>query len=528
MGEQSLNYDVIIIGSGIGALSAGGILAKTFGKRVLILERHFKAGGFTHTFKRKDGYHWDVGLHYVGELNPKSMPYKLFHYLSDGKIIWNKMPEPYDKFVYPDFSFEFYSGKKFLKYSIVKAFPHEERAIGRYFRDIDKAMAWSAAYNFSKMFPSYIGAMIRGIATPFKKLALSTTKEYLDSNFKDEKLKALLASQWGDYGLPPSQSAFEIHAMIASHYYEGGYYPAGGSKVIGDSIIPAIEKLGGAVLVSHTAEEIIVKDSRAIGVKVKDSHGELKEFYARDIISNAGAYLTYTQLLKDCECSFFKEAIKNLPDGYSHVNLYIGLKDDPRKLGVTGGNIWIYDSYDHDAMAQDADAIINGKPHAIYLSFPSLKDPLAKGHTAEIIAYADYSRFAKWKDQPWKNRDAEYQALKESIAKGLIEMAGKTVKGFSGIVDYYELSTPLSSEHFTGFKNGAIYGLPAVPAKYNISELGVYTPVKNLYIAGADSFSHGIMGAFFGGVFAAAAAMGSPKSLFKIFGAADKGSRKKA
>ena len=83
-------YDVIIIGSGISGLTSGILLAKE-GKKVLILEKHFKAGGWTHTFKR-DNYEWDVGIHYIGEVhNPRSPVRKLFDLVSDGKLEWHKI-----------------------------------------------------------------------------------------------------------------------------------------------------------------------------------------------------------------------------------------------------------------------------------------------------------------------------------------------------------------------------------------------------------------------------------------------------
>ena len=67
------NYDVIIIGSGISGLTCGAFLSME-GKKVLILEKHFKIGGYTHTFKRQ-GFEWDVGIHYIGAVhNKKSFP----------------------------------------------------------------------------------------------------------------------------------------------------------------------------------------------------------------------------------------------------------------------------------------------------------------------------------------------------------------------------------------------------------------------------------------------------------------------
>src|SRR5215470_17624986 len=85
-------YDVIVIGSGIGGLAAAAILSKA-GKKVLVLERHYTAGGFTHTFQRK-GYEWDVGVHYIGEVHRKnSVLRRAFDFLSDGQLDWAPMPE---------------------------------------------------------------------------------------------------------------------------------------------------------------------------------------------------------------------------------------------------------------------------------------------------------------------------------------------------------------------------------------------------------------------------------------------------
>ena len=106
-------FDVIIIGSGIGGLAAASILSQVYGKRVVVLERHSKFGGYTHTFKRKAKYQWDVGVHYIGDMQPHSSNRYFFDYLTQGQLHWNKMPSPYDIFIYPD-CFLFYSLRTFI------------------------------------------------------------------------------------------------------------------------------------------------------------------------------------------------------------------------------------------------------------------------------------------------------------------------------------------------------------------------------------------------------------------------------
>ena len=99
-------YDIIIIGSGIGGLTTGALLALR-GKKVLILEKHFKIGGWTHTFKRSN-YEWDVGIHYIGEVHKKwAVSRRLFDLISDKKLEWSKMDENYDRIIFPDKSYNF-------------------------------------------------------------------------------------------------------------------------------------------------------------------------------------------------------------------------------------------------------------------------------------------------------------------------------------------------------------------------------------------------------------------------------------
>jgi all-trans-retinol 13,14-reductase len=75
----------------MGGLATAALLSKYAGKRVLVLERHYVAGGYTHTFKRP-GYEWDVGLHYIGQVfDPDSDVRKAFDYLTDASLTWNQM-----------------------------------------------------------------------------------------------------------------------------------------------------------------------------------------------------------------------------------------------------------------------------------------------------------------------------------------------------------------------------------------------------------------------------------------------------
>jgi len=122
-------YDAIVIGSGIGGLAFAGIMAKLRKWRVLVLERHFKIGGFTHTFSRPGGWSWDVGLHYVGEMGEGMLGRQLFDFITDAQVKWNPMPDVYDVFVYPDLQIKACKGEANFRSALINAFPGERANI---------------------------------------------------------------------------------------------------------------------------------------------------------------------------------------------------------------------------------------------------------------------------------------------------------------------------------------------------------------------------------------------------------------
>jgi phytoene dehydrogenase-like protein len=331
----------------------------------------------------------------------------------------------------------------------------------------------------------------------------------MDARIRDKRLKALLLSQWGNYGLPPAQASFIIHAAVAQHYFHGGYYPLGGSHRIFESIVPFLEKTGSSVKSSHEVTEILIENGRAIGVKAQALRGSEKAekiFFGKKIISDAGAYNTYLRLLKKEPVPFAEklETFYRKHPVVSNVTLYLGLSGDPRQLGFGGENHWIYSSYDHDAnFRESANWVLTGKPAGAYLSFPSLKNAEAKDHTAEVIAFTDYEFFERWKQQPWRRRDEEYRRLKEKISEALLDYIEARYPGFRSLVEYSELSTPITTEHFASHPRGSIYGVACTPDRFVASEAPWCNPVspfENLYLTGADVSSPGVAGAMMGAV----------------------------
>ena len=516
-------WDAIVIGSGIGGLTAAGLLAGVAGKRVLVLEKHTEPGGLTHVFRR-DGASWDVGLHYVGEMEEGTLPRSLMDFLSGGRLRWNRMPENFERFIYPGVAFEVPSDPAAYRQRLVEEFPDEECAILQYFRDIRRVQRWIVQGFLRFFMPAALG-FIPGLARRLgRAMATQTTAAYLEKRFTSPVLRALLASQWGDYGLPPSQSAFATHAMIVGHYFHGASFPEGGSGRIARTFERGIEARGGAVRVCQEVTSVIVEQGRAVGVRVIDRRGAVPtdvEYRAPVIISDAGARLTFERLLPTDGATGRKTArlrsfMDGLGDGASAVTLYLRLKAPVSTIGIKGENVWINTDIDHEARGRPW--TLGGRPAHIYVSFPSAKSGEDTFHTAEIISFVDAADFAAWKDKPHGNRGADYSALKEKIADGLMEVAETAIPGLKDLVSYRELSTPLTVEHYTSHPRGQFYGLPATPRRYAADVLGPVTPVPGLFLAGSDAGSLGIVGALMGGVAAATQVLG-PFGFFRIMAA---------
>ena len=524
MSSQS-DYDAIVIGSGMGGLAFASIMAKLRKWRVLVLERHFKVGGFTHTFTRPGGWSWDVGLHYVGEMGEGMMGRRLFDLITERVVKWNPLPDVYDVFVYPDLEVRACKGEANFRSALIDDFPDERSNIEQYFRDLKSAAGWTHRYFTAMAAPAPLGRLVAALNRFTAGLPLQVTPHYLERRFRDPRLRAVVTSQWGDYGVCPSRSAFATHAVIASHYLNGAWYPAGGAGEIAKATGAVIRAAGGELLPNHEVARILLEGDCAVGVEVnikKGKEGARAEIRAPVVVSDAGAWNTFTRMLPASALPFHDQ-LKSPPEGFGVVELFLGLRRDPRELGFKGENYWIFESFDHDAMYAQRGELLNGRAPMAYLSFPSLKDPRAQRHTAEIIAPLSYGSLEAHRDEPWHRRSEDYESAKSRITRALLDIVERRHPGFGNLVEYSELGTPLTFEYFTAAPSGTIYGYPGTPEKYSQAWLSPRTPIRNLYLTGSDVALLGIMGALMGGVVTASCLLGW-FGFFEVMRAARSGS----
>ncbi len=511
-------WDAIVIGSGMGGLSTAALLAKHASKRVLVLERHYMPGGFTHAYRRH-GYEWDVGVHYIGEVHVEgTTTRKLFDHATDGRLEWHAMDDVYDRVVMDDRIYDFPTGVEAFKEQLKGYFPAEAAAIDTYVEHLFAAGKTMGTFFAEKAVPSLVskvaGKKMRRAALEWSR---RTTLEVLRELTDDPELIGVLTAQWGDYGLPPAQSSFLIHAAVARHYLRGGAYPVGGASSFAASLAPVIEAKGGAIVYQADVDQRVVRGGRAVGVRFSDGD----EVHAPMVISNAGARNTYLRLLPEAEREKhgLGSRARATEPSTAHLCLYAGFRKTAEELGFTTTNLWLYPGPDHDRNVADFLADSGNPLPVVYASFPSAKDPSFEERypgraTLELITLASYDQFAPWSGTEWRGRGEQYEALKEHYAQRMFERFERQVPGIVEQIDYYEVSTPLTTQHFAGYEKGEIYGLGHSPERFEQRWLRPRTPVKGLFLTGQDVAMAGVTPALLSGYLTASAILG--KNLLDI------------
>jgi all-trans-retinol 13,14-reductase len=481
------DYDAIVIGSGIGGLACAALLAKHSGKKVLVLERHYTAGGYTHTFRRP-GYDWDVGVHYIGDLAPGSSTRRIFDEISDGQIRWADMGDVYDRIVIDGDIYDLPKGRRALRESLVTWFPGEEAAIDGYFVAVKSAISANLPYQATKVLPGPVAALSKPLLRRnFFRWSDRTTRDVLEELTDNQRLIAVLTAQCGDYGLPPAESSFAMHALVA---------------------IPVIEAAGGLVLINAEVAQIVIEDDRAVGVRMAADDVVIR---APIVISDAGVVNTFDHLLPSdiAQATGLLDALTRVAPSMAHLCLYLGFEESAEALDLPKHNIWIYPSENHDESFARSRSDPAADLPLIYVSFPAAKDPeFADRHpnraTIDVITAAPFEWFQQWEGSRWKHRADDYDAFKQQFADRMLDALYGQLPQLRGKVAIAEISTPLTTQHFVGYTKGELYGLDHTPARFRQDFLKPQTPVRGLYLTGQDIVSCGVAGAMFGGVLTAA------------------------
>jgi phytoene dehydrogenase-like protein len=445
-------YDVIVIGAGVGGLVCGCYLTK-FGARVLVIERHLIPGGLCSFFKRK-GFYFDAGAHYFGSLgDTKSFGGLLLRALDlDVEFI---QLDPVDIIHYPDRTIEIPANLAAHVEMLQRDFPAESDNIAAFFR---------AMLRIYRHF--YRGRHASEVLAGYR---WSTYQDVLDRFFQDSRLKSVLSAAVGYIGVYPNRvSTIAMAAMLMSYWYDGGYLARGGSQMLPDALMRRYVASGGEILLGTAVQRIVIdEENQATSVVLPDG----RHVRARAFISNADARETFFRLIESSRVDLdYLESLRCCRVSASCFIVYLGLRCDDDMIRNQRG--WHWDSYE----TNDPGNI------PLYIATPTLEDRslCPEGHhtlTATSLYNEPPGMEIGCSDELWR----EYKQRCEMETMARLE---RIIPGISGRVVVKESATRRTIHRYTMNSSGAMYGWEASPDQFWLNRLPLKTPVSNLLLCG--------------------------------------------
>lgn len=497
-------FDTIIIGSGAGGLAAALCLVKA-GQKVLVLEQHSVPGGWSHSFTL-NGQRFSPGVHYIGLLDEGQSTSELYKGLgvANDLVFFRMNKNAYDHCIFNDQKFDYPAGIENLKTRLIEQFPKEEKNIKEYLNLIQKVC------EELQLIPKLKGFW-QNITVPFRtkhfgKFALFSLKRVIDWHIKDPVLKGILNAQCGDHGLPPSKASFPVHCSVMNHYFDGGFYPMGGGGGIVKVMTNKIKSYGGVVRTQQSVTRILIQNKKAVGVELSDG----KQILAKNVVSNADPTTTYLKLIGQENISKkLKQKLDKTKYSVTSLILFLTLDMDVTAAGIDSGNIWNFKSENIDEHFETLTKgnILEGDEFpAFFFSCTTLKDPVSfngRYHNFEVVTYVDYESFKEFNDTD-DYHSPEYDVFKERIIEKLLNSVEKIIPGARQNIVQAELGTPKTNQFYVNSTRGNVYGTEKTLRQVGPFAYKNKTEIGNLFLCGASTLSHGVTGATYSGIEAAA------------------------
>lgn len=474
--------DVVVIGSGIGGLSCAALLAR-YGFEVVVCESHTIPGGAAHGFER-NGYVFDSGPSLYSGLSYSPSPNPLRQVLDAiaEEVEWAN----YDTWgcCLPEGTFDTSVGAdQFCQ--VLQKF-RGDRAVAEW-RDLQRVMEpyakaaiaippaalrldWQAAITMGKFAPALLrhAGRVAKLTGPFSQIMDGVVQDPFIRNWLN--LLCFLLS-----GLPAdATSAAEVAFMFADWYRPGVQldYPIGGSAALVAAFVRGLERQGGQLWLNAHVEEVLVRDRRAVGVRLRNG----KEIRARRaVVSNASVWDTLKLLPEGALSKRLQAQRQAIPacDSFMHLHLGIDATGLPSNLAC------------HHILVNDWEAGITAPQNVVLISIPSILDPsLAPAGKHTIHVYTPGNEpYELW--QGLDRRSSAYEQQKQVRAEVMWQALERVIPDVRSRCEVTLVGTPLTHERFLRRHQGS-YG-PAIRAGSGLFP-GAKTPLSGLFCCGDSTF----------------------------------------
>lgn len=467
-------YDVIIIWSGLGWLSAGAILSQK-GKDVLVLEKHYLFWWYATNFKRKD-YEFDVALHQIGWLEKTGFKnlLKNIWVLSKLKLIKHKYL--YEA-IYPDFELKVENWNVWLlKNDLIKLFPNESFGIKLWFFMMAYIWFQIRIWDFGQRnkffypFIMFFAPLLIPILAFGSNLKISTL---LNKCTNDKKLQKIFMELIGYYWDDLNLSA--IYYMVPSYwyYFDWWYYVYGWGQAVSDSFIDVIKSKWWELINNCEVQEIIYQWDSAIWVKTRKW-----EYYADTIICNASPFILYEKLLKNNPLS--EKEIQKLSTYEiwpSITSVYIWLNTTIENLNPRFKDSYIVTINENYEISFE-------KNNNIWFTITDNNHNKNIPVWKTVLTVALFEKYSQWDNL----KIEEYKQKKKEKTELLITRLEKYFPKIRDFIDVIEYGTPKTMEKYTWNKNWAVYWFSKRIWNEKKSDYWYNTYLENVYLSSARSF----------------------------------------
>lgn len=484
-----MDKHVVIIGSGLGGLACGIILAAK-GFSVTIVEAQAQAGGCLQCFRRGEAV-FETGMHYIGSARPGQTLHTLFRYLGieSGFELSALDADGYDVVSIGGRRFSFHSGHEAFVEQMGSYFPRERAAIRDYAQLVRDVAATSSLRSFVE-----------------SNVALNSTYQLLPADkvigslTADPLLRAVLAGNLPLYAGEAGKTPFALHAFISHFYNESAFRIVGCSERIANALARRFEALSGKIVTRCRATQIRCNAERATGVETADGR-----FIEADVvISDAHPMRTLELLPTPLIRPAFRRRIAAAPQTVGAFTVYLRFK--PRAVPYMNCNFF---SYKGDTPWGCEHYTASTWPLGYLYMHTCHESQPRFAATGTLIGYMRWDEVARWEGTGPGRRGAGYEAFKQQRAERLIAAAERDFPGLSQAVEAYYTSTPLTFSHYTGAEHGGMYGVARDvnrPAECHVSHR---LRVPNVLQTGQSINSHGILGTLMGALVTCSALLGT-------------------